>query len=282
MWGTTVGFIISAAFIWAYATFMAAWYSFNLSEPDAWLVSTWWRSFYSVYLLGFCGWLLFMCVIGMAYKTMLRNPWFLGLWSGLATGGILGVQINTIGVWQIGYDRNLPPYYTLACSIAGGAILLALIFITWSAASPTAGGVQHFCIVWVGSYMLIKSIGVLVGSYPNEFDMSPPETWETYVYVSCMWLLALLIFIFQAFLYGILSPKPAEDPTIPTKPRGASESSARSSRSSATFGEQEKIPLLAPVGSAADSRNLSRQQEVVEFGGVRALRPDSENRRLFV
>jgi len=276
--GTRFGFIVASGYFWAYVTFMAAWYAFDLSEADAWLSSTWWREYYSTYLLGLAGWMIFMLVCGILYFTMVRNPWFLGLWAGIAMGGIFGVQCNTLGFWQLGYNSEQPPYYALACCIGGGAGLWGLILIIWSSVVPTAGAIQHWCMVWIGSYLFVKMIGILVGNYPNEFDMSFPVPWETYVYIGCMWALAILVFVIQSFLYGITKRQPRD---VAVRKAAAAYAPDASTRSSRSFGE-EQVPLLGPVGNAADSRNLARQQEVTEFGGVRALRPDSENRRLYV
>jgi len=278
-WGSMIVFIIAASYMWGYSAYMAAYYSFQLNEVSAWVTSSWWRNYYSVYLIGLAGWLLVSCLIGMLYSIMLRNPWLLGVFAGVAIGSLFGVQINTVGIWTLGYNAGSPEYLTQACCMGAGAALFIFIFALWSGVSPSMGGMQHMTAMFIGSYLFVKSIGVLIGSYPNEFNMEPPGMWETYVYISSMWVLFILLLAFQGLVYGIFRPAPvAKTPPPAKKP-----SSVPPSNKKKEYVPEEKVPLLAePVGSASDARNRMREQEVVEFGGIRALRPEQENRKMFV
>jgi hypothetical protein len=288
-WGTAIIFIVASSYIFGYAAFMATWYAFDMSEASAWIGGTWWRNYYSVYLIGMGGWLLAICLCSILYMTMIRHPWLLGIWGGFAFGGVFGIQINTIGIWTFAYGLQ-PEYFTLSICMGASAALFILTFGLWSGLAPSTGGIQHFTSIWIGSYLFIKMIGVIVGSYPNEFDMSPPIAWETYVYISCMWVLALLVFIIQIFLYRILTPSPIvaaipaskkDDP--PSMKRGSSTKKRSTFRMGGTeHTEEETLSLLPePVGSAQEARRRREEEEVVEFGGVRALRPESEKRRMF-
>jgi len=281
-WGSMIIFIVASSWIWAYAAYMGSWYGFNMEEASLWTTSSWWRDYYAIYLIGLGVWLIFMCFTGMTYRLMMSHPWLLGIWSGIAFGGVLGVEVNTIGVWTLGYHANLPQYFTLACCMGVGAGLFAFTFALWSFSPSLA--LVHITSIWVGAYLFIKMIGVLVGSYPNEFDMVPPIQWQTYVYIGSMWLMAILFFIIQIFLYGLLKPLPVAL-AQPPKTKKSSDNGMRKKpvKYAENKFDDERAPLLTEnVGSAADDRRRRQEEEVYEFGGIRSLRAEGENKKMFV
>ena len=263
---STVLFVISAAWIYGYCAYLAAWYGFQMDSATLWMGSSWWRDYYACYLIGLAGWFLGLCFFPLIVNPMTEHPWIVGIFAGFSMGGLFGIELNTLYIWYIGYQANLPNYFTLSCCIACGAGLFALIFSLWYAFAPFKRLLQHLTAIWLGSYLFIKMIGILVGNYPNEFLMFPPLQWETFVYIGSMWLLAIIVFIIQFFLSSL--GERAGGPSSSSGPVKRKKSSPSYIAAKTT---DESTPLIASTTSAAEARNRGRKDTVV-FGNVQSLR----------
>jgi hypothetical protein len=274
--GTRAGICLSMMYAWGLVGFTIAWFCFDMNSVSKWATSAWWKDLYAVYGIG-----LLAAVVSLFPSICLPDVagGVAAMYVGLGAGVVFGVQANTVGMWML-QPTSLPAYVTLVVCMAASALLFCAVWSIWFAAlrSPNLAP-AHLASCWIGGWLFVHMIGVLVGNFPSVFAMARYD-WTTTVYIVSMWVCTALAFVCQWFLYGIgARVEPAG--RAGRKPKADSQGAAADSSSAAGSGsrwssasgagsmrrrrvdDDESKPLLGEGGSSMHSGEP-------EFGGIRA------------
>lgn len=124
---------------------------------------------------------------------------------------ILGIMLNTVGMYKLVPD-NLTDYekgyYTF--SIIAGAFFIFGLILHIVLGEVHIVEKRYLAMVsysFIGSYLLIKACGIAAWVYPNEWGnlfLDPyVGSWQYYTMFSFTFVLAILMCIFQFFIYKI-------------------------------------------------------------------------------
>jgi hypothetical protein len=232
-------------YAWGLVGFTIAWFAFDMNSSSNWVTSAWWKDLYAVFGIGLLAAVvsLFPSLVLMQVLGSPLTAWY----AGLGAGVVFGLQVNTIGVWLI--PQPAVGYLSLVCCMCGGLFVVSAILAIWAAAKQaTSIAPVHFASCWIGAWLLLHMVGVLVTNFPNVFAMSLPYAWSTSLYVACMWLLAALAFTVQWFAFNLgstLQPRRTKPEPPPLSTTNNNNNNSRNSRRRMSQeDEDESRPLL--------------------------------------
>ncbi len=238
-------------------------YGFDMTSTIGYTQESYERVEFAVYAIGALGGTFFAIIPILYSQTHMLTLTFVGA----SIGAVLGIQANTLGLYTLSSD---PVYFTIALAISGGVFVFGMVWLLIAMCKKEFGPRQTantFAQCWIGSYLFVKMIGVIVGTYPNEYTLSTASQQDelnTALYIGFMIFIAILAFIIQYCCYRPYAMIEASMITSASYKQNTSKGkidadTSTNSSSSSSSNKKKSINLHE------DDRNRQKQQQQLQL-----------------